>query len=130
MVFDQRKLMHCRGRLDRDESDQRRSCSIAAKHHDLHTGLHRGRRYVANGQYDGCSECRPGSSQRRLRIGERHERIVCTLGQSLLNRDVVVRGRLGPVDMELRRFQRRHYRELLRVGVGARVGICATIKSC
>jgi hypothetical protein len=37
-------------------------------------------------------------------IGERHERIVCTFDQPLLNRHVVVRGRLGPVDMELRRF--------------------------
>jgi hypothetical protein len=37
-------------------------------------------------------------------IGERHKRVVCTFDQSLLNRHVVVRNGLGPVDMELQRF--------------------------
>jgi hypothetical protein len=37
-------------------------------------------------------------------IGERHDGIVGTFDQPLLNRHVVVRGGLGPVDMELRRF--------------------------
>jgi hypothetical protein len=46
-------------------------------------------------------------------IGERHACIVCTFDQPLLGRHGVVRGRLGPVDVELRRFQRRHHRELL-----------------
>jgi hypothetical protein len=95
--------MHRRGRLDGDESYQRHSCGIADKHHDLHADLHRGRRHVVSSQYDGGCECR-GGGQRRVWIGERHERIVCTCDQPLLSRHVVVRGRLGPVDMELRRF--------------------------
>jgi hypothetical protein len=49
----------------------------------------------------------------------------------LLNRHVVVRGRLGPVDMELRRFQRRHQRELLCVGVCAiNTRSCSNTRSC
>ena len=52
--------MHRRGWLDGDESDQRHSCGIADKHHDLHADLHRGRRHVANGQCDGGCECRRG----------------------------------------------------------------------
>jgi len=110
LVLDQRSLLHCRGRLDGDESDQRHSCGIADKHHDLHADLHRGfpcdRRtaLLGSSQYDGGCECRRGGGQRLVWIGERHERIVCTFDQSLLSRHVVVRGRLGPVDMELRRF--------------------------
>ena len=95
--------MHRRGRLDGDESYQRHSCSIADKHYDLHADLHRSRRHVVNSQYDGRCECR-GGGQRRVWIGERHERIVCAFDQPLLNRHLIVRGRLGPVDMELRRF--------------------------
>jgi hypothetical protein len=114
--------MRRRGRLDGDESYQRYSCGVAAKHHDLHANLHRGRRHVANGQYDGGCECRPGGGQRRVWIGGGHDGIVCTFDQPLLNRHVVVRGRLGPVDMELRRFQRRHQRELLGVGIWDRDG--------
>jgi hypothetical protein len=45
-------------------------------------------------------------------IGERHYGIVCAFGQPLLCRYVVVRVRLWPVDMELRRFQRRYLRDL------------------
>ena len=59
----------------------------------------------------------PGAGQRRVRIGERHDGIVYTFDQPLHRRHGVVRGGLGPVDMELRRFQRRHHRELLCIGV-------------
>jgi hypothetical protein len=104
LVLDERHLMHRRGRLDGNESRQRHSCGIAGSHHDLHAGLHRGRRRVANGQCDGGCECRRGGGQRRVRSGERHERIVCTFDQPLLIWHVVVRGRPGSVDMELRRF--------------------------
>jgi hypothetical protein len=39
-----------------------------------------------------------------VRIVERHDGIVQTFDQPLLRWFGVVRGRLGPVDMELRRF--------------------------
>jgi hypothetical protein len=54
-----------------------------------------------------------------VRIGERHASIVCTFDQPLLGRHGVVRDRLGPVDVELRRFQRRYHRELLGACVDA-----------
>jgi hypothetical protein len=47
-----------------------------------------------------------------VRIGERHRGIVQTLGQPLLCRYGIVRGGLGPVDMELRRRQWRRYCDL------------------
>ena len=75
-----------------------------------------GRRHVASSQYDGSSECQPDAGQRRVRIGERHDGIVCTFGQPLHRRHGLVRGGLGPVDMELRRLQRRHQRDLHCVG--------------
>ena len=50
-----------------------------------------------------------------MRIGERYDGIVCAFGQPLLCRYFIVRGRLGSVDMELRRFQRRHHSELFCV---------------
>jgi hypothetical protein len=91
--------------VERDEADQRHPRrSIADRHYDLHAGLHRERRYVPGGQCDGNGECRPGGGQRRVRIGERHDGIVQTFDQPLLRRYGVVRGGLGPVDMELRRF--------------------------
>jgi hypothetical protein len=66
-----------------------------------------------------------------VRIGERHDGLVCTFDQPLLNRHVVVPGRLGPVEMELRRFQRRHHRELLCVGVCAiNTSSCDNTNSC
>jgi hypothetical protein len=95
--------MHCLGQLDGDESDQRHPCGIADKHRDLHADLHWNRRHIRSSQYDGDGADR-GSGQRRVRIGERHDGIVCTFDQSLLNWHVIVCGRLGPVDMELRRF--------------------------
>jgi len=72
-----------------------------------------------------------------VRIGEWHDGIVSAYGQPLLKRHAVVRGRLGPVDMELLwfhlqqlrfhlrhlRFLQQHYRELFCVGV------CATCSS-
>jgi hypothetical protein len=107
--------MHRRGRLDGDESYQRHLCGIADKRYDLHAELHRCRRHVLNGQYDGGGPGESGSGQRRVRIGERHDGIGCTVDQSLLSWHILVRGRRGPVDMELRWFQRRHRRELLRI---------------
>jgi len=100
------------GRLDGDEGDQRYPYGIAGKHYELHAKLQRERRHVCTRQCDGNGECRRGGNQRNVRIGERHDGIVCACGQSLLRRYVVVRDRLGPVDMELRRFQRRHLRDL------------------
>ncbi len=119
LVLDQRNLVHRRGRLDGGEGAQRHPGGIAAKHYDLHADLHRERRHVASGQYDGIGECQPDAGQRRMRIGERHDGIVCAFDQPLHRRHGVVRGGLGPVDMELRRLQRRRQRELLCVG-----GIC------
>ena len=104
MVFDQRKLMHCRRRLDRDERAQRDSCSIAAEYYDLHASLHRGRRNVANGECNGSGECRRGGDQRRVWGGERYASIVRAFDQPLLSRYVNVRGGLGPLVMELQRF--------------------------
>ena len=104
------------GRLDGDEGDQRHPGGIADKYYDLHADVHRERRHVPSSQYNGSGECQPGAGQRRVRIGERHDGIVCTFDQSLLRRHGVDRGGLGPVDMELRRFQRRYQRELLGVG--------------
>ena len=100
------------GRLDGDEGYQRYPYGIAGKHYDLQAELQRERRHVRTSQYDGGGECRRGGCQRHVRIGERHDGIVSAFGQPLLCRYVVVRGGLGPVDMELRRFQRRHHREL------------------
>jgi hypothetical protein len=52
-----------------------------------------------------------------MRIGERHGGIVSAYDQPLLKRHALVRGRLGPVDMELLRFpQQLHQRELFCVG--------------
>jgi hypothetical protein len=102
LVLDQRNLMHRLGRVERDEGDQWHSRGIADKHYDLHADLHRERRYVPGSQYDGSGGC--GAGQRRVRIGERHDGIVQTFDQPLLRRYGVVRGRHGPVDMELRRF--------------------------
>jgi hypothetical protein len=96
--------MHRLGRVERDEGNQRHPRGIADKHCDLHADLHRERRYVAGSQYDRNGECRPGGGQRRVRIVEWHDGIVQTFGQPLLCRYGVVRGGLGPVDMELRRF--------------------------
>jgi hypothetical protein len=96
--------MHCRGRLDRDESDQWHPCGVAAEHHDLHAGLRRERRHFANGKCDGGCECRRGADQRRVRVREWHASIVCTCDEPLHGRYVIAGGRLGPVDMELRRF--------------------------
>jgi len=104
LVLDQRNLMHRLGRVERDEADQRHPRSIADRHYDLHAGLHRERRYVPGGQCDGSGECRPDASQRRVRIGEWHDGIVYTFDQPLLRRHGVVRGGLGPVDMDLQRF--------------------------
>jgi hypothetical protein len=104
LVLDQRDLMRRLGRLDGDEGDQRYPCGIADRHYGLHADLHRERRYVRSSQYDGSGECRPGAGQRRVRIGEWHDGIVYTFDQPLHGRYGVVRGRLGPVDMELRRF--------------------------
>jgi hypothetical protein len=56
-------------------------------------------------------------------IGERHASIVCTFDQPLLSRHVVVPNRLRPVDVELRRFQWWHHRELLGVGTGGVWGL-------
>jgi hypothetical protein len=121
--------MHRRGRLDGDASYQWHLGGIAGKHHDLLADVHRCRRHVLSSQYDGGGAGRPGGGQRRVRIGERHDGIVYTFDQSLLNGHVVVRGRLGPMDMELRRFQRRHHRELLCVRVGVCIGVSAIINS-
>jgi hypothetical protein len=96
--------MHGRGRLDGGEGAQRYPDGIAAKYYDLHADVHRERRHLARSQYDGSGECRPGAGQRRVRIGEWHDGIVYTFDQPLHGRYGVVRGRLGPVDMELRRF--------------------------
>ena len=97
--------MHRLGRVERDEADQRHPRGIADKHCDLRADLHRRRRYVPSSQHDGSGECRPpGAGQRHVRIVERHDVIVQTFDQPLLRRYGVVRGRLGPVDMELRRF--------------------------
>ena len=104
LVLDQCNLMHRLGRVGRDEADQRHAGGIADKHDDLHADLHRKQRYVRSSQYDGNGERRPGAGQRRVRIGEWHDGIVCTFDQPLLRRYGVVRGRLGPVDMELQRF--------------------------
>jgi hypothetical protein len=93
------------GRVERAEGDQRHPRGIADKHYDLHADLLRERRHFPSSQYDGNGECcRPGAGQRRVRIGERHDGIVCTFDQPLLRRYGVVHGRHGPVDMELRRF--------------------------
>ena len=119
--------MHRLGRVEREEGDQRYPRGIADKHYDLHADLHRARWQDRSSQYDGNGDGRRAGGQRRVRIGERHDGIVCAFGQPLLNWYVVVRGRLGPVDMELRWFQRRHHRELLCVGVC--VGVCATINT-
>jgi hypothetical protein len=96
--------LHRLGRVEREEGDQRHFRGIADKHCDLHADLcGEGRR--PGSQYDGSGECRrPGGGQRRVRIGERHDGIVQTFDQPLLRRYGVVRGGLGPVDMELRRF--------------------------
>jgi hypothetical protein len=96
--------MHRLGRVERDEADQRHPRGIADKHYDLHADLHRERRYVRSSQYDGSGECRPGGGQRRVRIGEWHDGIGQTFDQPLLRWYGVVRGGLGPVDMELQRF--------------------------
>ena len=76
LVLDQRNRMHRCGRVDGSEGDQRHLRCIAGKHGDLHTDLHRERRYVAGGQYDGSGECRPGAGQWLVRIGEWHDGIV------------------------------------------------------
>jgi hypothetical protein len=55
-----------------------------------------------------------------VRIGERHDGIVCTFDQPLHRRYGIVRGGLGSVDMELQRVQRRRQRELLCIGVCSR----------
>ena len=71
MVLDQRSLMHCQRRLDGEKSDQRHSCGIAEKHHDLYADLHRGGRrdrQIVSGQYDGGGECHSGGEQRRVGI--------------------------------------------------------------
>jgi hypothetical protein len=102
--------MHRQRRLDRDESHQWHSCGIANRHHDLHADLYWVQRFVLSSQYDGGCECRPGAGQRRVRIGEWHDGIVCTFEQPLLNGHVVERGGFGPVDMELWRFERRYQR--------------------
>jgi hypothetical protein len=115
LVLDQRDLMRRLGRLDGDEGYQRYSYGIADRHYDLHAELQRERRHVRTSQCDGSRECRRGGGQRHVRIGEWNDGIVSAFGRSLLDWYVVVRGRLGPVDMELRRFQRRHHRELFRV---------------
>ena len=104
LVLDLRILMLGLGRLDRGERYQRHSCGIAEKHHDLHADVLRGLGYALGSQHDGGCGYRRGGDQRRVWIGERHERIVCTFDQPLLNRHVVDAGRFGPVDMELRRF--------------------------
>ena len=102
--------MYGRGWLDWGESHQRHPCRIAAKHHELHVGLHGARGHVPSCQHNGGCDCQPGADQRRVRIGEWHDGIVCTFGQPLLNRHGVDRGRFGPVDMELWRFERRYQR--------------------
>ena len=107
--------MHRLGRVERGEGDQRYLRRIADKHCDLHADLQRERRYVT-GQYDGSGECQPGAGQRRVRIGEWHDGIVQTFDQPMLRRYGVVGGRLGPMDMELRRFERRYHRDLLCIG--------------
>jgi len=53
-----------------------------------------------------------------VRVCKRHASIVCTFEQPLLNGHVVERGGVGPVDMELWRFERRYQRELLGVQIG------------
>jgi hypothetical protein len=132
LVLDQRNFMHGRGRLDGGEGAQRYPDGIAAKYYDLHADVHREQWHLARSQYDGSGECRPGAGRRRVRIGEWHDGIVFTYGRPLLRRYGIVRGGLGPVDMELRRFQRRRQRELLCVGgiCIRRRGIYASTRSC
>ena len=128
--------MHRRRRLDGGEGAQRHPDGIAAKYYDLHADVLRERRHFARGQDDGSGECRPGAGQRRVRIGERHDGIGFTFDQPLHRRHGIVRGGLGPVDMELRRLQRRHRRELLCISgefwvwVGIWVTIDASTRSC
>jgi hypothetical protein len=95
--------MHRLGRVERAEGDQWHPRGIADKHCDLHADLHREGRCISS-QYDGSGGCRPGAGERRVRIGEWRDGIVSTFDQPLLHRHGVVRGRLGPVDMELRRY--------------------------
>jgi hypothetical protein len=112
--------MHRLGRVERGEGDQRHPRDIAGKHCDLHAELRRERRRVPSSQYDGSGERRSCAGHRLVRIVERHDGSVQTFDQPLLCRYGVVRGRLGPVDMELRRFQRRYQRELLCIGLCSR----------
>jgi hypothetical protein len=103
LVRAQRNRMPRLGRVERGEGDQRHLRGIADKHYDLHADLHREGRCVKS-QCDGSGECRPDAGKWRVRIGERRDGIVCTFDQPLLHRYGIVRGRRGPVDLELRRF--------------------------
>ena len=76
LVLDQRNLMHSLGWLVGDESNQRDPYGIADKHRHLLADLHRARRQDRSSKYDGDGEGGPGASQRRVRIGERHDGIV------------------------------------------------------
>jgi hypothetical protein len=48
--------------------------------------------------------CRGGGGEWHVRIGERHQGVIRTFDQPLLNRYAVVRNGLRSVDMELYRF--------------------------
>ena len=104
LVLDQRILMRGRGRLDGDESDQRLSCGIAAKYHDLHAGLLRGRGYAPMASTTVAVGAAAVAINGACGSANGTKRIVCTFDQPLLNRHVIDRGRFGPVDMELRRL--------------------------
>ena len=122
------------GRLDRDEGDQRYPDGFAGKYDVLHAKLQRRRRHVRTSEYNGNGEYRWSCGQRYMRIGERHDSFDCAFGQPLLSWYIVVCGRLGSVDMELRRFQRRHLRDLhgfaLCVDTDTGTDINADTRSC
>jgi hypothetical protein len=70
LVLDQRNLVHRVGRMERDEGDQWYADGFADKHDDLHAELRRAWRHVRSIQCDGGGECRAGTGQRPVRIGE------------------------------------------------------------